>query len=358
MDARSRRHHVSMKGITPAAATTLVVGALLSGFAGPTVAAQEARFCVTVRSDQPIERDVLAAIESGEATIILVEEAAACAGAPAGAVLEGSATGTPTELLASLHIEPESPAGYDRDLFRHWVDADGDGCDARDEVLMGESLTSVNVGAGCAIGGGSWRSAYDGTETSDPSDLDIDHVVPLAEAWRSGAADWDDQTREAFANDLADDRVLRAVSAGSNRSKSDQDPAEWLPSEDAFLCEYVADWVAVKVRWDLATDPGERAAIEDVLAGCPAEEITVTDAVFSIETASAPEEGVEPAPTPRPAKQNQKPRGDCHPSYPGVCIEPPPPDLDCADIPERRFQVRGPDPHRLDGDADGIGCES
>ncbi len=50
--------------------------------------------------------------------------------------------------------------------------------------------------------------------------------------------------------------------------------------------------------------------------------------------------------------------GNCDPAYPGVCIPPPPPDLDCKDIPYRRFKVVPPDPHRFDGDHDGIGCES
>ena len=100
--------------------------------------------------------------------------------------------------------------GYDRDKFRHWTDADGDCQDTRDEVLRAESLIATS---GCDITEGEWRSYYDGVTTEDPSDLDIDHMVPLAEAWDSGAKQWTKKTRERFANDLGDRRSLVAVTA-------------------------------------------------------------------------------------------------------------------------------------------------
>ena len=358
-----RRHDVHVRRTTPAAMATIVVATHLLGGLVPAAAAEEAHYCVTVRSDGPIGDDWLAAVLAGEATIV-VEDAAACiVPAPTPAVSDASVGGTTAGLLLTLRIEPETPAGYDRDLFRHWIDADGDGCDTRDEVLITESLTPVSVGAGCRISDGSWHSAFDGVETTDASDFDIDHVVPLAEAWRSGAAEWDDEQREAYANDLGDDRVLRAVSARSNRSKSDQDPSEWLPPEEGFHCQYVSDWVAIKVRWDLAADPPELAAIEDVLADCPLDDVVVPISVMPTSTSDAAmaadagrSEDAEPTSTP-PTKK-PKPPGDCDPSYPGVCIKPPPPDLDCGDIPERRFKVKGQDPHHFDGDGDGIGCES
>lgn len=340
---------------TPSLIVTLGIAVLLLGSPIATLAAEEERYCVTVRSEGPIEGDWIAAVIAGEATII-VEQAAACARLP------GTISGTATDLLARLRVAPETTAGYDRDLFRHWVDADGDGCHARNEVLIEESLTSVTIGSGCRISGGSWVSAFDGVETADPSDFDIDHVVPLAEAWRSGARDWDDEAREAFANDLADARVLRAVSARSNRSKSDQDPSEWVPPEEDFHCRYVSDWVAVKVRWDLAVDAAEREAIEAVLADCPTQELVVASALTVTSTAGSEvtvvtDDGDDAEPTPAAPKKKPKPRRDCDPSYPGVCIKPPPPDLDCGDISQRRFKVKGADPHLFDGDGDGIGCE-
>lgn len=176
---------------------------------------------------------------------------------------------TLAELLGTLPTAPEQRAGYDRSLFRHWIDADGDGCDTRREVLIEESLTAVAVSATCGISSGSWVSLYDGLVFTDPSGLDIDHVVALAEAWDSGAYGWSADRRERFANDLGVSWSLIAVSASSNRSKSDQDPADWLPPSSGYLCPYLADWLVVKVRWSLSVDAGERAALVGLLDACP-----------------------------------------------------------------------------------------
>ena len=152
-----------------------------------------------------------------------------------------------------LPVAAETRAGYDRDRFRHWIDANGDCQDTRDEVLVAESLVATG---GCNVTEGEWRSAYDGVTTEDPSVLDIDHLVPLAEAWDSGAKRWTRGTRTRFANDLRDRRSLIAVSASSNRSKADRDPAEWLP--ELAVCRYLRQWVAVKLRWQLSVDRPER----------------------------------------------------------------------------------------------------
>jgi hypothetical protein len=163
----------------------------------------------------------------------------------------------------------EQRDGYSRDLFRHWIDADGDGCDTRHEVLIAESLTPVTVGSGCALSGGSWTSLYDGVTSSDPSSFDIDHMVPLAEAWDSGASTWSAERRMRFANDLGVSWALLAVSASSNRSKGDRDPADWLPPAPGALCPYLSDWIAVKVRWQLSIDANEHAALLAEIQSCP-----------------------------------------------------------------------------------------
>lgn len=157
---------------------------------------------------------------------------------------------------------------YDRDLFRHWVDADGDGCDTRAEVLIAESSTSTGRTGTCTITSGSWLSRYDGVRFTTASSLDIDHMVPLKEAWISGASSWSSSRRQDFANDLGDGRSLIAVSASTNRSKSDQDPDSWLPPSTSYRCTYVSDWIAVKYRWGLSVDSAEKSALQDVLAGC------------------------------------------------------------------------------------------
>ena len=126
-----------------------------------------------------------------------------------------------------MHYLPgarEHVAGYDRAKFRLWVDADHDGCDTRDEVLIKEAVVKPRVGAGCTLQGGEWRSRYDGLVTKDPSSFDIDHMVPLNEAWQSGAWTWSAAKRQAFANDLGYQASLIAVSASSNRSKGDSEP--------------------------------------------------------------------------------------------------------------------------------------
>ena len=156
-----------------------------------------------------------------------------------------------------------------RTLFRHWIDADGDGCDTRREVLIDEAVSPPSVGSGCSLSGGRWVSAYDGLTFTDPAKLDIDHMVPLAEAWDSGAYQWDSSRRMRFANDLDVDWALIAVSAATNRSKGDRDPAEWLPPAASFRCTYVAMWIEVKVRWRLTIDPAEQAALNDLVAACP-----------------------------------------------------------------------------------------
>ena len=179
-----------------------------------------------------------------------------------------------TQAITDLRGATESRTGYSRDLFRHWVDADGDGCDTRDEVLIAEAEESPSVGASCGLSGGRWYSYYDGVSQTSASALDIAHMVPLAEAWDSGAGSWSSATREAYANDLGDRRTLVGVTASVNRSKGDQDVAEWLPAQQQ--CRYLREWVAVKHRWRLSVDSAERSAMRSLAAGCTDSTITVT----------------------------------------------------------------------------------
>jgi len=178
--------------------------------------------------------------------------------------------------VASLTVATENRSGYDRDLFPHWIDADGDGCHARNEVLIAEAVTAPTVGARCALSDGRWYSSYDDAFYTAPSDLDIDHVVALAEAWDSGARNWSASRRRSFANDLGDDRALAAVRDSVNQAKGDRDPAGWMPPYAGATCRYVADWVATKIRWRLTVDTRERSALADHAAACPDTTITVT----------------------------------------------------------------------------------
>ena len=171
-------------------------------------------------------------------------------------------------LLAGLTISPEVTSGYNRDLFKHWIDADRDGCNAREEVLIIESLDPVELSSTCRALSGRWLSRFDGVVITDSSKLDIDHMVPLKEAWDSGANAWSADRRQAFANDLDLPEALIAVSASSNRSKSARDPAEWLPTASGYVCQYVKDWMSVKTKWQLSVDQREFEALRSVSLGC------------------------------------------------------------------------------------------
>lgn len=181
---------------------------------------------------------------------------------------EANPEGDLADLLKELVVQAEQPAGYDRDLFQHWTDTDSDGCNARHEVLIAEAVVRPKISGSCDLFGGEWYSLYDGVITSDPSSFDIDHVVPLKEAWDSGAYQWSSSTRRAFANDLAIPESLIAVTASSNRSKSDRDPSQWLPSNREYLCEYTRAWLLVKTRWQLTIDSAEALALGTLVSNC------------------------------------------------------------------------------------------
>ena len=101
-------------------------------------------------------------------------------------------------------------------------------------------------------------------------------MVPLAESWDSGASAWDAKKREMYANDQTDLRHLIAVTGASNRSKSDRDPTDWLPTNKAYVCEYLTNWVSIKVRWSLSVDKKEKDAITAGLKPCKKTAFSIT----------------------------------------------------------------------------------
>lgn len=166
--------------------------------------------------------------------------------------------------LNALTVKTEGTmTGYSRDLFPHWS-SQGGGCDTRQVVLKRDADSYVGS---CPVTSGSWYSYYDGLTFTNPSDLDIDHVVPLAEAWRSGASSWTTTTRQAFANDLEGPQLI-AVSASSNRSKGDQDPSTWQPTRSGASCGYSKMWIHTKSRWSLSLQAAEKTALQTMLNTC------------------------------------------------------------------------------------------
>ncbi|MFK0223878.1 HNH endonuclease family protein [Streptomyces vinaceus] len=175
------------------------------------------------------------------------------------------------EAIDRIPVADEQRAGYKRDLYKHWNRGlmPSDGCDTRKEVILSEAVHAPQVAAGCKLTGGSWRSAYDDVVVTDAARLDVDHFVPLAEVYDSEQTTWSAARREAYANDQGSPDTLIAVSAASNRSKADKDPAEWMPSDGSYHCTYAATWVGTKLRWDLAVDEAERQALLGLAEDCP-----------------------------------------------------------------------------------------
>ncbi|WP_158630420.1 HNH endonuclease family protein [Glycomyces terrestris] len=171
--------------------------------------------------------------------------------------------------IEALEVAAERDEGYDRSLFPHWRDDDGNGCDARDDVLVAQDRSGALTEADCGEAmTGEWVSMYDAETVTASGDVDIDHFVPLKEAWGSGAVDWTTEDRQSYANWLGNAWHLIAVTASSNRSKSDQDPAEWMPEDETVWCAYVWAWVEVKREWALSVDEAERAALLEYAGAC------------------------------------------------------------------------------------------
>jgi hypothetical protein len=178
----------------------------------------------------------------------------------------GADPGSARAQLATLTVAAaQSMSGYSRTRFPHWIDKGG-GCNTRDEVLKRDGQ-GVTVTATCKITHGTWLSPYENQTYTDPQKLDVDHVVPLANAWRSGANTWTDAKRQDFANDLTRPQ-LKAVSLTQNRAKGDQDPSQWKPPNHAYWCRYAADWIAVKHFWALTVTAAEKTALTDMLGTC------------------------------------------------------------------------------------------
>jgi hypothetical protein len=212
--------------------------------------------------------------------VLAVAMTSACQVVPLDPATTGTAPAAPappagslSEQLAALPIAPEDTgAHYKRDDWLEEWARTGE-CTTRETVLRNQGQNVV-VGANCQPTSGQWTSSYDGVTVTDPSKLDIDHVVPLAEVARSGPVvngrrqrpgDWPVEQRHAYANDP---EGLVAVTASSTRSKGDDDPARWLP--DLNKCAYIGSWLHMKTKYHLSIDQQEHDAIASVITTCPA----------------------------------------------------------------------------------------
>ena len=144
---------------------------------------------------------------------------------------------------------------YNREDWGNWIDEDGDGLNTRHEVLAEESLIKPVISNNKVVSG-KWFDKYTGKYFTNPSDLDIDHLVPLKNAYISGASNWSKKKKSRYYNYLKYDNHLIAVSKSANRNKSDKSPVDWLPPNEEYQCEYVREWFKIKTAWGLTIEEG------------------------------------------------------------------------------------------------------
>jgi hypothetical protein len=183
----------------------------------------------------------------------------------AAAACSEDGTVQPVTSVQVCPVCPISPPPYDREEWHpRWYDLDGDCQDSRQEVLIAEGSDIVLDPKGCRVISGRWLDPYTNKLFIDPSQLDIDHFVALKNAHDSGGWLWTTEKKREFANDLINPGSLMAVSASANRSKGDRGPDEWLPTNLAYRCEFVRNWIKVKETWGLSLTAKEAKAIADL----------------------------------------------------------------------------------------------
>lgn len=153
---------------------------------------------------------------------------------------------------------------YDRHLYDHWIDVDGDCQNARHELLQELSTSAVTMNkSGCTVGTGRWNDPYTGNVYTKSRDLDIDHMVPLYWAHQHGGHSWDRETRRKFANDPVN---LFAVQASANRQKGAKGPLEWLPPNEGYHCQYITRFHRIVLTYKLSYSPAEKQQMDALRA--------------------------------------------------------------------------------------------
>ena len=283
----------------------------------------------------------------------------------------------PVALVMSITVaeRPSEVPDYDRDDWDHWNDADRDCQDTRQEVLIAESSVSVvyTDDRECRVASGSWTDPYTGDVVEDPGKLDVDHMVPLANAHASGGHAWSEERKELYANSLRYPAHLIAVTASANRSKGADGPDGWRPPDRTYWCQYASDWVAIKNEWGLTATEPEAAALRELLGTCghsvflqASDEENAPPGPTSVTPAAVPTAAPE-RPTPAPAEPTAAPSTPTPQSgAPDTKYDPDGPDRNCSDFDtwaeaQAFYEAAGgpeTDRHRLDRDGDGVACQS
>jgi len=328
---------VAMVGtaINPSAARTEATGAV--------IAVTPARPTANPTSAQPAATPTLTVTPS---PVIVPVVPAPSTTAPIATTPKPPGAGTARAAIAGLTVKGRAPkTGYTRDQFgQAWFDTDRNGCDTRNDILR-RDLVSRQMKNACKVLAGTLApDPYTGTSIrfvyGGASEIDIDHVVALSDAWQKGAASWQAGKRLALANDPLN---LLAVDASANRSKGDGDTATWLPPNKAYRCAYVARQVAVKGKYGVWVTAAERDAMTRVLAACPAMLLPGPGSASTLAAVpGAPQPAPQPAPVPAP------PAGA---TYYANCT--------AARAAGAAPIIRGEPGYasKLDGDHDGIACE-
>ncbi|MEC8391894.1 MAG: DUF1524 domain-containing protein [Actinomycetota bacterium] len=293
--------------------------------------------------------EVTGGIEQGDITPIPIPSASPIVELAEQTTLEN----TLLTQLESLRIEFEYEATpYNRSEFPHWDDEDGDGMNTRLEILSLEKVDEIG-----------WYSRWDGEWYAGEGGLsaprfDIDHIVSLKEAWQSGADEWPASDRDTFADDMLN---LTAVTASSNRSKGAKDASEWLPPEPSGQCYLSIRVIQVKTKWNLSVNQDEYNTLKELTESCGPEIPSIPSPPPEL-TFTSP----TPIPTTLPAQPNSGYGRQFYQTADGSDIDiydaNGNSDINCGELPSAAKPVivisLGSDPYRLDGDGDGIGCES
>lgn len=220
--------------------------------------------------------------------------------------------GSAAAALATLPVKGKAPkTGYSREQFgQAWQDVDANGCDTRDDVLARDMTDVVYSRTDpCQVSSGVLVDPYTPKQIRfqrgpRSSEVQIDHLVALSDAWQTGAQQWPLEKREQFANDPLN---LLAVDGPLNAAKGDGDAATWLPPNKGFRCQYVARQIAVKVKYGVWVTQAEHDAMADVLSTCPGEHLPRDDGGVGPRPSTAP----SGATTTASASATTAPYGSC-----------------------------------------------
>jgi len=219
---------------------------------------------------------VLVAYQTLESSAAKHAEIAARAGVPT--VQRG------TDVLAGVAVLPQRLHRYDyrRAAFGGPWDDNNDaplghnGCDTRDDILNRDLFDKTYVSVKrcpSAVATGTLHDPYTsktiafqrGAKVGES--VQIDHIVPLAYAWDMGAYGWPDPERLRFANDPAN---LLAVDGQANQDKADSPPAQWMPPNTEFACQYAMQFIAVLRGYRLPVDQASTGTLRQAAATCSA----------------------------------------------------------------------------------------